>query len=65
MSPKSQLMLASIAFAALWSAAMAWWMVDKDTPEMAILIAMGPMVGIAWYFGMKFVSQRLLGRHLD
>ena len=63
MSPKSQLKLASIAFAVLWSAGMAWWS-HKDTPQMVVFITMGPIAGIAWYFGMKFVSERLLGRRL-
>jgi hypothetical protein len=57
MSPKTQLALASIVFALLWTTVMFWWNALKDLPGMIILFTTGALGGAAWYLGMFWLRR--------
>lgn len=65
MSRKTQLMLASVAFAVIWTAAMYWWLAVKDIVGATILLLEGTIVGLGWYFGMRMWSRWYFGRQWD
>ncbi len=53
MSPQRRLMIASIFFAVMWTAFMIWW----NGPAFAgvvILMIVGPLTGILWFFVMRW-----------
>jgi hypothetical protein len=52
MSQKITLILASIAFAVLWSAYMIW-QTSTGTANTVILVVCGAIAGVLWYFGMR------------
>jgi hypothetical protein len=56
MSPKIRLILASIAFAVLWTGYMIWQMAP-DTAAIVILVVSGAIAGTLWYFGMRRVMR--------
>jgi hypothetical protein len=51
MTGTTQLRIASIAFAMLWTSIMWWTDRPLHTHELALLIACGALVGFGWYFG--------------
>jgi hypothetical protein len=56
MSPKITLILASIAFAVLWTGYMIW-RIAPDTAGIVILLVSGAIAGTLWYFGMRRVMS--------
>jgi hypothetical protein len=53
MNPKSTLVIASIAFAVLWTVFMLWWNAPMDTAKVVILAISGALAGVLWYWGMR------------
>ena len=51
MTETTQLKLASVAFACLWTTFMWWWNRPLDTAQIVILAMCGLIAGISWYFG--------------
>ena len=61
MSPQRRLILASIAFAVLWTAFMIWW----NAPGFAgaiILAFSGALAGTLWFFGMRWFLNKFVTR---
>jgi hypothetical protein len=56
MSPKTRLILASIAFAVLWTGYMIW-QTAANTASVVILMVSGAIAGTLWYFGMRRVMR--------
>jgi hypothetical protein len=52
--PRSRLILSSVAFAILWTAFMWWWNSPLARPALIILVVVGAICGLLWYwlFGM-------------
>ena len=44
------LKLSAIAFAVLWTAGMWWWPEPADRIPLAILIVVGALAGVLWYW---------------
>jgi hypothetical protein len=56
MSQKITLILASIAFAVLWTAYMIW-QTSTGTANTVILMVCGTIAGVLWYLGMSKVTS--------
>ena len=56
MSQKITLILASIAFAVLWTAYMIW-QTSTGMANTVILIIAGAIAGVLWYLGMRMVTN--------
>jgi len=61
MSEKITWILASIAFAVLWTAYMIW-QTSTAMANVVILIVCGAIAGTLWYFGMRWAMSKLTAR---
>ena len=52
MSPRRTLILASFAFALLWTAGMCWWNAPMSGASTVILATMGAIEGFVWFWAM-------------
>jgi hypothetical protein len=53
MSPRRTLILASFAFALLWTAGMCWWNAPMPRASMAVLAVIGAIEGFVWFWAMR------------
>ena len=53
MSPRRTLILASFAFALLWTAGMCCWNAPLPSASMAILAIIGAIEGFVWFWAMR------------
>ena len=51
MTGKTQLRLASVAFAVAWAGVMWWTDRPHQLGELVLLAACGTLAGLGWYFG--------------
>jgi hypothetical protein len=61
MSQKTNLILASIAFAVLWTAFMVW-QTSTDMANTIILMVCGAIAGVLWYFGMRLTMNKMVAK---
>jgi len=61
MTHQTRLMLASIMFAVLWTAAMIGW-TGTETANVIIFSIAGAVIGVLWYFAMRWFSAHYLRR---
>ncbi|MBX9778411.1 MAG: hypothetical protein K2Y71_28890 [Xanthobacteraceae bacterium] len=61
MSPKTTLILASIAFAVLWTAFMIW-QTSNGMANTIILMVSGAIAGVLWYFGMRWAMSMIAAK---
>ena len=61
MSQKITLILASIAFAVLWTAYMVW-QTSTGTANTIILMICGAIAGVLWYFGMRMAMNKMTAK---
>ena len=61
MSEKITWILASMAFAVLWTAYMIW-QTSTDMANVIILIICGAIAGTLWYFGMRWAMGKMTAR---
>jgi len=61
MAPQTRLLLASVAFAILWTLGMIWW-TGWETANVVILSICGIVAGVFWYFAMRWWQHRQLAR---
>ena len=61
MSEKITWILASIAFAVLWTAYMIW-QTSTGMANVVILIVCGAIAGTLWYFGMRWAMSKMTAR---
>jgi hypothetical protein len=56
MSHRTRLVLSSVAFAVLWKAGMLWWSAPLEVAQTIILVVVGAIAGLLWYwlFGMWY-----------
>jgi hypothetical protein len=47
------LILGSFAFALLWVMGMLWWNGPMNAARTVVLVILGALAGILWYFGMR------------
>jgi len=59
MFSRRNLILASFAFAGMWTAGMVWWNSPMTTAGVVILMITGALAGILWYRGMRIVDEIL------
>jgi hypothetical protein len=59
MPSQRTLILASIAFAVLWTAAMIWFAWPMPAPAMIVPMIAGVFAGIFWFTAMRVVMLRL------
>jgi hypothetical protein len=59
MPSQRTLILASIAFAVLWTAAMIWFSWPMPTPAVIVPMISGVLAGIFWFTAMRVVMLRL------
>jgi len=59
MSFDTRLVLSSILFAVLWTGFMIWW-TGTETANVVILSIAGIVIGVVWYFAMRWFNRRLL-----
>ena len=59
MPSQPTLILASIAFAVLWTAAMIWLSWPMPAPAMIVPMIAGVLAGIFWFTAMRVVMLRL------
>jgi hypothetical protein len=52
MTGTTQLKLASIVFAVLWTSFVGWTSRPLHTGELVILLVCGALAGLGWYFGV-------------
>jgi hypothetical protein len=50
MTTRSQLALSALAFAVLWTAGMWWWTEPRDIAGTIVLLVIGALTGLAWYW---------------
>ena len=53
-----RLKLMSVLLTVFWTAAMVWWLGDYDPPHILIMTIGGALVGLSWYFSMRWFSRR-------
>ena len=56
MPPDRNLIVASVAFAILWTAAMIWWNAPGVAGAIIFMIA-GAFCGVGWYAGMRLWTK--------
>jgi hypothetical protein len=56
MNPEKRLLLASIAFAVLWTVGMIWWSDRTPVSIIAWLIG-GALIGVFWYYTMRWFMR--------
>src|SRR5262245_26702392 len=61
MTPQRSLVLASIAFAVLWTLGMIWWTGTQIGNVISLTIA-GAVAGVLWYFAMRWWQTRVMSR---
>jgi hypothetical protein len=59
MFSRRTLILASSAFAVMWTAGMAWLNSPTTTAGVVILMITGALAGLLWYRGMRLVDEIL------
>jgi hypothetical protein len=57
MTPHTRLVLASVAFAVLWTLGMLWW-TGTQTANIVITSISGAVAGVLWYFAMRWWQKR-------
>jgi hypothetical protein len=57
MTPQTRLVLASVAFAVLWTLGMLWW-TGTQTANIVITSIGGAVAGVLWYFAMRWWQKR-------
>lgn len=63
MFSRRTLILASFAFAVVWTAGMVWWNSPTTTAGMVILTLTGAIAGMLWYRGMRLVDEIISAPH--
>jgi hypothetical protein len=61
MNPEKRLLLASIAFAVLWALGMIWWS-DRSPVSIIIWLIGGVLIGVLWYYAMRWFMRWWEGR---
>jgi hypothetical protein len=61
MTPQIRLLLASLAFAVLWTLGMLWW-TGTETANIVVTSIAGAMAGVLWYLAMRWWQQRSSSR---
>jgi hypothetical protein len=61
MNPERRLLLASIAFAVLWALGMIWWS-DRSPASIIIWLIGGVLIGVLWYYAMRWFMRWWKGR---
>lgn len=59
MSDKITWILASIAFAVLWTAYMVW-QTSTGMAHTIIIMVCGSIAGVLWYFGMRWAMSMMI-----
>jgi hypothetical protein len=60
-TPQRSLILASIAFAVLWTLGMIWWTGTQTANIISLSIA-GAVAGVLWYFAMRWWQKHFVSR---
>jgi len=56
-TPHNSLVLASIAFAVLWTLGMIWW-TGTETANIVITSIAGAIAGLLWFYAMRWWQHR-------
>jgi hypothetical protein len=53
-----RLKLMSVLLAVFWTTAMVWWLGHSDPVRILLMTIGGALVGVCWYFSMRWFSRR-------